>query len=222
MNISYRETLEHLEFAWVEVPPALPQNLYWGEEAWHERRRAGHTSSFLALGLLVNWVGETELTDRFLQYFSSPQMAKSLNEQSYHALTESQKVCSRSHTDNWACALLGPQGPNQTSLGVDIESRTRVIKPGARRFYEHKDDQTKTLQPLEIWCLKEAAFKALSSYLNFHNLEHSTLVLTDICLQAFNGPELTFSSKGYSGSCGILPEKCGPEGLCTAWAMLRI
>lgn len=153
MPSSFTASIHELKFAWVQVPPPVAKKSYWGDQAWHERRRAAHTSSFMALELLINQIGETEITDRFLQHFLRPQAALELAERHYHVLDKSQQICSRSHTDNWACAVLGALGPQNASVGVDIEARQRVVKPGIRRFYEHDDDQTEGLQPLEILSL---------------------------------------------------------------------
>lgn len=222
MPRSYKEIFQGLNFAWVEVPPPLPKKLYWGEASWHERRKAGHTSSFLALGLLINQIGESELSKRYLDSFNGPQMKHLLNENNYHLLAESKILCSRSHTDNWACAITNSGLLGQASLGVDIESKERVLKPGVERFYKNPNDFIESLQPIEIWCLKEASFKALSSYLNFHQKARATLVLTDIELVETGQQEIIFKFEDYRGTCGVLPKGRGPKGLCTAWALLRI
>lgn len=212
-----------LKFAWVPVPPALSKELYRGEASWHERRKAAHTSSLLALGLLVNNIGETEVTSRFLRYFAADSSKKQLQERDYHCLTQDQWTCSRSHTDRWACALIGPQRPQEFSVGVDVEPSQRAVNPEIKRFYVHPDDATEDLQPLEIWCLKEAVFKAVSSFLAFQQqTPSSALVLTDLQLMAKSVQEVSFSYRHYRGCCGILPSNHGPEDLCTAWALLSV
>ena len=220
MPYSFTKQFQGLEFAWLNVPPPIPKDLYWGPKEWHEHRRAAHTSSFIAMGLLVKLIGKTEDSERLLSDFVRPSTAQGLNEDSYHILTQTKQTCSRSHTEKWACAVLSSRNDLYKSVGVDIESWNRKIKPGIRKFYDNMLDQTKSLQPIEIWCLKEAIFKAVSSYLNFHKLKHSTFVLTDIKIDASIEGAAIFSVHSYSGRCGILPDEYGPSELCTAWAIL--
>jgi hypothetical protein len=151
------------------------------------------------MGLLVKLIGKTEDPDRLLSDFIRPSTAQELKEESYHVLSKTKQTCSRSHTDKWACAVLSTQKDGYKSIGVDIELWKREIKPEIRKFYENTQDQTQSLQPIEIWCLKEAIFKSVSSYLNFHKLQHSTLVLTDIKLDASIEGVASFSLNNYSG-----------------------
>lgn len=221
MLTSYLKEYQGLKFAWVPVPPPLEKQDYLGDDSWHEQRKAAHTSSLLALGLLAHKIGETELTSSFLQSFKDPKMQERLKEQDYHCLMEGQELCSRSHTERWACACLDVLNPHEASVGVDIEHRSRKIRPELKRYYENPEDLTMELQPIEIWCLKEAAFKALSSFISYNSLKLKNLVLTNIQLISQEDGEIHFKSSKFRGKAGILPE--GPEtpqGLCTAWARL--
>lgn len=57
----------------------------------------------------------------------------------------------KGHAGAWAGHFLG--------MGLDIEARTRMIAGEIQERMAHSDDIG--LAPLELWCLKEAAYKAL-------------------------------------------------------------
>lgn len=65
---------------------------------------------------------------------------------------------SLSHTPTWGAAILGNK-KTYRSIGVDIESQTRIVKEMIKERIAHPEDIK--LTNLELWCLKEASFKAI-------------------------------------------------------------
>lgn len=70
-------------------------------------------------------------------------------------------VLSLSHTRGAGAAVLAKK-TDYKSLGIDIEWSDRHLKDEASRFYRHPDDSPFYQDKLELWTMKEAAFKALS------------------------------------------------------------
>lgn len=143
-----------------------------GEASWHPQRKLAHSASKRALfELLQKQIPELELHD--------------IKEQSYFRLQHHPYLISRSHTKTMAAAAVIPESDRSEavlSLGVDLEELSREIKPDIEKFYIHQDDLFQN--PLENWCAKEAAFKAVSSYLLFHDVELSKpLTLKDFIFQ---------------------------------------
>jgi phosphopantetheinyl transferase (holo-ACP synthase) len=66
---------------------------------------------------------------------------------------------SLSHTDHKALASVS-SCEEVLSIGVDLESEDRPIKEGIKKFYIRDEDEIEN--ELELWCIKEAAFKAIS------------------------------------------------------------
>ena len=67
---------------------------------------------------------------------------------------------SLSHTKGAGAAVLS-KASGILSLGIDIEWQERHLKDEAARFYRHPEDSHYE-DKLELWTMKEAAFKALS------------------------------------------------------------
>lgn len=87
-----------------------------------------------------------------------------------------QYLTSISHTQGAGAAILAAKS-HYLSVGVDIEWSDRLMKEGTQRFYRHLND-SEYLNGLELWAMKEAAFKALSP-LGFPGV----LVLSKIIIQ---------------------------------------
>lgn len=88
-------------------------------------------------------------------------------------------LTSLSHTRGAGAAVLAHKN-NFLSLGIDIEWSDRIFKPEAQRFFRNPLDSPYE-NSLELWTMKEAAFKALSP------LGHSgVLVLSKIIIQEGN------------------------------------
>ncbi|POB14671.1 MULTISPECIES: 4'-phosphopantetheinyl transferase family protein [unclassified Halobacteriovorax] len=85
-------------------------------------------------------------------------------------------LVSISHTKELAaCALC--TNKDVKSVGIDIEWSDRKMREGTFKYFVSHERELNIHSPLEIWCIKEAAFKAYSP---FHDDENEKiLVLTD-------------------------------------------
>lgn len=63
------------------------------------------------------------------------------------------------HTKDWGAALVADR-KEFLSLGIDVEKAGRVVKDSVGDRIRHPEDLA-TLRNIELWCLKEAAFKTL-------------------------------------------------------------
>lgn len=146
----------------------LRQDDLLGPASWHRKRRISHTASLLCLASLAQIP------------------AKMMTELSYFKILDTQYLCSRSHTENYAAACLLENTSSSDpvlSVGIDLEPLERQIKPGILKFYQHAQDEGNT--SLENWCAKEAAYKALSSYLLYHKMSLSKpLTLKDFIVKS--------------------------------------
>ncbi len=68
---------------------------------------------------------------------------------------------SLSHTKDTVAALVGDRN-DFYSVGIDIEFQTRTFSPEGQKYFINSDD-SKDEELLILWCIKEAAFKALSN-----------------------------------------------------------
>ncbi|MFA6237510.1 MAG: hypothetical protein WC635_09310 [Bacteriovorax sp.] len=71
-----------------------------------------------------------------------------------------QYLTSISHTKGAGAALLAHKS-DYLSVGIDIEWSDRPMKDGTQKFYQNPQD-SEYPNSLELWAMKEAAFKALS------------------------------------------------------------
>lgn len=69
-----------------------------------------------------------------------------------------QFTISLSHTKECGAALIAERKTFR-SVGIDIEHEERIVKDSIKERVSHPEDVT--LRNIELWCLKEAAFKAL-------------------------------------------------------------
>lgn len=84
---------------------------------------------------------------------------------------------SLSHTKNCGAALVADKKTFK-SVGIDIEPLERIVQPNVLQRVGHPRDLK--LASIEIWCLKEAAFKALMNSGNFEKpLEFSSIQISD-------------------------------------------
>lgn len=98
----------------------------------------------------------------------------------YHRLIEQPEILvSLSHTSEYGAAVVS-NDDKIIGLGIDIESKDRTFNPKIEKFFRNeRDDQNEASRLLELWTMKEAAFKAISPIsLNF--TKKSPLVLKDI------------------------------------------
>ena len=122
--------------------------------------------------LSVSTLGADVHSDRKMGFFLSREALKNaLSEQgftpslsqltlvNYHELKDfPQLTISLSHTKECGAALIAERKIFR-SVGIDIENEGRLVKDSIRERIAHQGDIN--LRNIEIWCLKEAVFKAL-------------------------------------------------------------
>jgi phosphopantetheinyl transferase (holo-ACP synthase) len=85
--------------------------------------------------------------------------------QSYNALSGvTSLTISLSHTPLWGAAVVGEVSEFQ-SVGIDIEPKSRVVKPTIIERVSHPADAV--MESIQLWSLKEASFKALMNTQKF-------------------------------------------------------
>lgn len=117
----------------------------------HPKRQAGFLAARKALQMLVPQAKLPELK---------------LNE--FHFLSDyPERLFSLAHTKDLAIAVMADK-KDFRSVGVDLEFLDREVKTGSEKYFINNQDE-KNLSELELWCAKEAAFKA-ASFLYSKNL----------------------------------------------------
>ena len=87
-------------------------------------------------------------------------------------------VLSLSHTKNCGAAMLALKGQYR-SVGIDLEHSERIVKESIIERVRHPQDFRK-LRNIELWSLKEAAFKALMNSGNFLKpVEFSSILIEE-------------------------------------------
>ena len=113
----------------------------------------------------------------------------------YHSLAKFPELTfSLSHTRKTGVALLG-RTKDFHSLGVDVERSDRAVKDSLRDKICHPDDEAK-LRNIELWVLKEAAFKCLSN----SGLYSQQPLYTDLKV---SGSSWQHSPSGIKGECEL-------------------
>jgi phosphopantetheinyl transferase (holo-ACP synthase) len=88
-----------------------------------------------------------------------------------------QFTISLSHSKDCGAALVADKNIYR-SVGIDIESEDRVVKESIRERVSHPKDIA--LRNIELWCLKEAAFKALMNTGLFEKpIEFSSIIIKE-------------------------------------------
>lgn len=100
-----------------------------------------------------------------------------------------QFTISLSHTKIAGAALVADRKTFR-SVGIDIEQEERNVKDSIKNRISHPDDEN--LRNIELWCLKEAAFKTL---MNTHQFE-KPLEFSSICI---GDGKWTHSPSGLEG-----------------------
>lgn len=86
-----------------------------------------------------------------------------------------QYTISLSHTKGAGAALIAEKDVFK-SVGLDIELDDRVVKNNVAERISHPNDQK--IRKIELWCLKEAAFKALMNSGHFDKpVDFSSIVI---------------------------------------------
>ncbi len=93
-----------------------------------------------------------------------------------HLKTRPELIVSLSHTEDYGAAALAYQNQHR-AIGIDIENKSRNIKDATKKLFVNDRDDDASL--LELWCKKEAAFKAI--YPLYQG--DKALVLKDIWIQ---------------------------------------
>lgn len=90
-----------------------------------------------------------------------------------------QYTISLSHTKNCGAAMVADK-KSFLSVGIDIELSARVVGQNIHQRIGHPEDLN--LPSIEIWCLKEAAFKAMMNSGKFEKpQEFSSIKVSDKC-----------------------------------------
>lgn len=90
-----------------------------------------------------------------------------------------------SHTKGLGAALICDY-PGIDNIGIDIEWADRKYRPGVEKYFLLEEDDSQ-LSLLEVWCAKEAAYKALCPIYT----GEKTLVIKDFTIRGgrFYGPD---------------------------------
>lgn len=118
-------------------------------------------------------------------------------------------VLSLSHTRGAGAAILAKKA-EIASLGIDIEWSDRHLKDEAARFYKNPEDSVYE-NKIELWTMKEAAFKALSPR-GFPGV----LVLSKIIIQ--DGVFFTKEQPDIKGVVKTIVRNAGDKDLLVAIA----
>lgn len=131
----------------------------------HSQRRIGYVSAREALRLsLLEYKIQTTPSDLELSGFDS------LRKWPHFTL-------SLSHSKKAGAAALGLK-VEYRSLGIDIELEDRFVKKDILARISHPEDIQR--RPIEIWCLKEAAFKCCMNSGYFERpIEFSSIIIKE-------------------------------------------
>lgn len=102
---------------------------------------------------------------------------KDLDLEEFHQLKkEKDYTLSLSHSKDVGAALVVKK-TDFRSVGIDIEDENRIVKDTILERVSHPEDLN--LRKIELWCLKEAAFKALMNSQNFDKpVEFSSIIIS--------------------------------------------
>lgn len=101
---------------------------------------------------------------------------KGLNLRNFHQLENvEQFTISLSHTAECGAAMLADRKKFR-AVGIDVEREDRLVKDTISERIAHKDDAN--FRNIELWCLKEAALKALMNTDDFEKpVEFSSICI---------------------------------------------
>lgn len=99
-----------------------------------------------------------------------------LNLRNFHQLEDvEQFTISLSHTSECGAAMIADRKIFR-SVGIDVEREDRIVKATIHERIAHNDDAN--FRNIELWCLKEAAFKALMNTDDFEKpVEFSSICI---------------------------------------------
>jgi 4'-phosphopantetheinyl transferase EntD len=114
-------------------------------------------------------------------------------------------ILSLSHTKDAGAALVASKLVYR-SLGIDLELQTRIVKDSIAQRIANENDLP--LEKINLWCVKEAAFKALMNTGAFSkNIEFSDIEIKD--------KTFSHSPSGLSGEWDL--QILTPFVLAKAW-----
>lgn len=87
---------------------------------------------------------------------------------------------SLSHSSGMALGAVATQDASILGLGVDLERRDRALSESVVKRYLAEAAQRTGLEPIQVWCVQEACFKAANSNLK---------TFSEVELQSWNGSE---------------------------------
>ncbi len=128
-----------------------------------------------------------------------------------HLVSDKNVLVSLSHTKKVACAAKA-SAKDFSGIGIDIENRSRAIKPGIEKFFINDHDEVD--DKLLLWSTKEAIFKAISPFYK----SEKTLVLKDITIHK----DLSYSCFEFHGQSNFDYFKIGDsEYLVSVCALIN-
>jgi len=155
-------------------------------------------------GFYLSRLALSELTERPLK-IDSLKIKNHL-----HLENDNETLVSLSHTKGAAAAAIAKKEEGLISIGIDIERISRKLNINSSKYFLREEDE-KSYSLLEIWCLKEAIFKA---YAPFYQ-DEKTLVLKDFWITEDRFGH--YSNRGkVLGKCNVKKE----QGLYVAIATL--
>lgn len=144
-NFKYTSvTYEYDDKIWEKIPEELLGNIK------SLKRATDLLFSRLLLRSLLVEMGEEKVELKNLVFNNFFQLEKFSN-----------YTVSISHTQGLSIAAVAKIDPLLYSLGIDVEWATREVKQESIDFVKNKNDDYTDLTPIEVWCMKEAAFKSL-------------------------------------------------------------
>lgn len=132
-----------------QLPPLTPEMIQWVENALPEQTHPERAQSFLLSRFALKMAMEKVLGREVFP--------DELGLKNHHQIEAYPKLfVSLSHTKDAACAWVR----EQSGHGIDLERLDRPLKDAIWERVHHSEDEA-SLSRIELWCLKEAAFKAL-------------------------------------------------------------
>jgi phosphopantetheinyl transferase (holo-ACP synthase) len=199
------------------IPIPYEQQHFLGANEWAINRKEAHTASKIALcqafrefHLLATPSNREEtqaaISKPNLLWFHQHH-AKLAEQDFFHLEQHHDILCSRTHTKYLAAGAIAALGLGLYSIGIDLEAMDRKIQPQVEKFFLN-DNEPQLFGPpnLALWVVKEAVFKAISSYtLHQCGQAQQGLTLKSIQLQASSEMEGQFHwAPNYRGFYKII------------------
>ncbi|MEM6405581.1 MAG: 4'-phosphopantetheinyl transferase superfamily protein [Pseudomonadota bacterium] len=111
------------------------------------------------------------------------------------------EIVSIAHTKG-AVVAAGSNRKSHLAIGVDIEHHSRQLPDILGKYYLTSEDLHTGLNTLQLWCLKEAAFKCLDNF-------SKTLSLKHICIKRRNSSGFLLQAAGKNCTGALWLSKTG-------------